>query len=465
MDGPDMDPADPAALAREVDLLLEALEAERFRHLAGLEPEPALVRLFDARSAAAHRATVAALRERGDGALAAVVARLRAERAQAEDEERWRAAEVVATGVGPDGVRPLAALEHALAREPDRTRRLALARAAAEALERAAGDRERAVETRARAAAEVGLVPDWPLVVAGDGFLGATDDAWRDVLAWSARRALGVSPRPDGDLRRADLLHLFSLPRWDGLFRPGMLAVALKLATEALGLELGRIRVDDADRAAQWPGAHAVGARVSLRRRGGAPDWQDLFRAAGSALAAAHHPPRLRDATFGAALGALLDGLLLEPRFLAAHADVEKRHATDLVRDLALRTLFRLRVHAAALRIATEVERGLSGAAWREAYRDALSDATGAEWDGARAARDADATEHGTALAGAGLAARWRVDLRERFDEDWWRNPRTAGWLAGLLAAGDAGITAAEGEGGGPAGLDLVARDLVERLR
>lgn len=454
---------DPAAIARDVDVLHEVLESERFRHVAGLEPEPALARLFDAHSAAAHRATVAALRERGEADLAAVVARLRAERAQAEDEERWRAAEVVATGVGPDGARPLAALELALGREPDRARRLALARAAADALERAAGDRERATETRARAAAEVGLVPDWPLVVAGDGFLAATDDAWRDVLAWSARRALGVAPRPDGDLRRADLLHLFSLHRWDGLFRPGMLAVALKLAADALGLELGRIRVDDADRPAQWPGAHAVGARVSLRRRGGATDWQDLFRAAGSALAAAHQPPRLRDPAFAAGVGALLEGLLLDPRFLATRADVDKRDAADLVRDLSLRTLFRLRAHAAALRVATEVERGLSGAAWREAYRDALGDATACEWDGVRAARDGDARVHGAALEGAALAARWRVDLRERFDEDWWRNPRTAGWLAGLLAAGGAGAPARDANGE-PEGVDLAARELVARL-
>ncbi|HYG66085.1 MAG TPA: hypothetical protein VD838_00450, partial [Anaeromyxobacteraceae bacterium] len=170
-----------------------------------------------------------------------------------------------------------------------------------------------------------------------------------------------------------------------------MLAVALKLAAEGLGLDLGRIRIDEADRPAQWPGAHAVGARVSFRRRGGAPDWQELFGAAGAALAAAHAPADRRDAAFVHGFGALLEGLLLEPGFLAARADVEKRVATDLIRDLALRTAFRLRAHAAALRVATEVERGLSGAAWREAYRDALSAATDAEWDPGRAARDGDA--------------------------------------------------------------------------
>lgn len=448
-----VDPMEIAAVAGEVDLLLAALESERFRHAAGLEPAPALARHFEAHSRAAHRATVAALREAGDDRLADAVAALRAERAQAEDEERWRAAEAAATGVGPDGARPLAALERAAIREPDRTRRLAYAAAAAAALEPAAAARERAVETRARAAAEVGLVPDWRVVVEGDQLLADTDDAWRDVLGWSARRAVSLAPAPQGDLRRADLLHLLALGRWDGLFRPGMLALALKLALDPLRLDLGRIRVDDApepERPARWPGAHPIGARVSLRRQGGAPDWQDLFRAAGEALAAAHQRPSVRDPAFTAAFGALVAGLLLEPRFLAERADVERRVAPDVLRDLALRELFRLRAHAAALRVATEVERGLSGAAWRDAYQEAMSGALLATWEPVRAARDGDARRHAAALAGAGIAARWRVELRERFDEDWWRNPRTAAHLAALLAGGRA-LPEADAGAPGPA--------------
>jgi hypothetical protein len=110
--------------------------------------------------------------------------------------------------------------------------------------------------------------------------------------------------------------------------------------------------------------------------------------------------------------------------------------ALDVVRDLALRRLFALRADAAALRVATEVWRGLSGAAWREAHRDALSQATGAAWEGVRASRDGDAPRLAAAVGGAGAGEKLRLALRERFDEDWWRNPRTGAHLAGLLAAG-----------------------------
>jgi hypothetical protein len=431
-----MDSAEVDLLAREVDALAAEIEEERFRHVAGLEPEPALARLFAARPRVAHRDTVAALRAAGNAGLASRVAALRAERAQAEDEEAWREQDSKASAPGPDGPVALAAAERALLAESDRARCHALARAAAQAAEAPARRREAAAETRARARAEGGLLPDWEAVVRGDEALAASDDAYRDVLAWSARRELGLAPRPHGDLSRADLLHLLALARWDGLFREGMLPVALVRTWERLGLDLARVAIDDAPRPARWNGAHVLGPRVAFGRRGGAGDWQDLFRAAGEALANAHHRPHRRDPVLAAAIGAVLAGLLLEPRFLAERAEVERRHAADLVRDLALRELLRLRASAAALRVAVEVERGLSGAAWREAHREALASAALASWEGVWASRDVDAPALAASLAGAGAAARLREELRDRYDEDWWRNPRTAAHLAGLLAAG-----------------------------
>jgi hypothetical protein len=431
-----MDGDEIARRAGELDALQADLDAERTRHVTGSEPEPALARLFAARPHVAHREAVTALREAGASDLADRVAALRAERAQAEREETWRATESAARGHGPDGERLLPELELAILRERDRSRRLALGRAAAEALGPAAAEREAAAEVRARARAEVGLAPDWRMVVEGDQVLALTDDAWRDVLAFRARKDLALAPAPEGDLSRADLLHLLALPRWDGLFRPGMLAIALKLTFEPLGLRLGTIRVDDAERRGKWPGVHVHGARVSFRPRGGAGDWQDLLAGATRAVVAAAVPPSRRDPGLGEALAWLVGSLVAEPRWIADRADVDRRSAPDVVRDLALRRLFALRARAAALRTATEVERGLSGQAWRESYRDALTVATGATWDAVRAARDADAAGHAAALRGAAAGEVLRREVRERFDEDWWRNPRTASFLAGLLAAG-----------------------------
>ena len=433
-----MDAVEVEIVRREVEALAGELAQERWRHVAGLEGEPSLERIFRAHSRAAHRDTVAALRASGQQELAARAAELRVERAAATEEEAWRAAEARAVVHGPDGNQPLGTAEIAILGERRRDRRLALGQAVAEAVSRVAAPREAAAEARARARAEMGLAPDWELVVEADDLLAASDDAYEDVLAWLARREVGLRPGPAGDLERADLLHLISLPGQARWFLGGMLPVVLRGALERLGLDIGRIRIEETDRPAQRPGAHALGRRVSWRRQGGAADYLGLFRAAGSALADALHPAP-GDPVFASAFGWLVSGLLLEPLFLGRELRVERTRAPDLVRALALRGLFTLRTSAAALRVAAEVERGSSGASWRAAHREALSGAALAAWPDGLAARDSDGAAHRAFLLGAAWAARIQRDLRQRLDEDWWRNPRAAAVLGGLLAAGRAG--------------------------
>jgi hypothetical protein len=431
-----MDAVEVEVIRGEVDALVGALNEERFRHVAGIEPTPALAPIFRAHGRAAHRDTVKALAAAGEAELSTRVASLRAERAQAEREEAWRAEEAAATGQGPDGRIPLGEAQLAQTRERDRERRLALGAAVAEAA--AQPSREAAIEERARARGEGGLVPDWEQVVAADALLSATDDAYRDVLAWEARREAGLAPAPAGELARADVLFVLAAHRYEGLFPRGMLAVVLARAAEPLRLRLAHIRIDDGSRPSQWLGAHALGARVSLRRQGGASDYLQLLEAAGQALASAAAPAHRLHPAAPFTMGALLAGLLLDRGFLAARLDVDRRAAPDLVRTLALRQLFRLRTAAAALRVATEVERGLAGAAWHEAHREALSRAALASWPGGLAARDADAGRCGARLAGAARAEVLRRVLLERCDEDWWKNPRAADVLGGWLAAGGA---------------------------
>jgi hypothetical protein len=451
----DSGPIEIEALRAEVDGLVDVLAEARFRHVAGIDPAPALAAPFRARGRAAHRDTVTALRDAGEGELAGLVAGLRAERAQAADEEAWRAADSVAAALGPDGPLPLAEAQLAMTRERDRARRRLLGRAVAAASSSPA--RDAAAEKRARARAEVSLTPDWDGVVEADALLAASDDAYRDVLGWTARREAALAPPPQGDLERADLLFVLALHPWDGLFPPGMLALFVERTLEALRLDLRRLRIDDGDRPAKWPGAHAFEARVSLRRQGGAADWLALLDAVGQALAARHAPPHRRSTAAPFALGALLSGLLLDGAFLALRVGCDRKHAADLARALALRQLFALRARAAAFRVGTEVERGVSGAAWYELHRDAMTRAAGAAWPAGFAARDADGSRAGAALRGAARAERLRRMLVDRFDEDWWRNPRSADALAAVLTGGG------DGDPTEPH-LTLAAEPLVARL-
>ncbi len=433
-----MDSEEVEQVREAVDALSRALSEERFRHVAGLASAPGLVALFDAHGLAAHRDVVAMLREEGEGDLAARVAGLAAERAAAQAEESWRAADAAATGRGPDG--PVGLCDAALGalHERDRDRRQALGRAVVEGALASAGPREAAAEARAAARAALGLTPAWEDVVEADAFLAASDDAYQEVLAWFARQE-GLELPPRGDLDRTGLLHLLAFRDHDGLFRPAPLSPVVLEGFDGLGIDVRRVRLDGAARAAKWPGAHAFDGRVSLRRQGGLADWLDLPDAAGRAAAAATSRPSTRDPALPATVGALGSWLLLEPRFLESATGQDRRRSRDVVRRLALRLLFQLRARAAAVRIAAEVERGTGGRAWHEAHREALGRAALAAWPIGFAARDADPEPHRAALAGAAWAAAIRDDLRERFDEDYWRNPRTGEALAGRLAAGSPG--------------------------
>jgi len=438
-----MDTEERERLAQDLDQAVARLEAERARHQAGLEPSPSLVPCFGGRRADEWLDAARRVKDAGDAALAARLLRLRIELAGAPHEEAWRAAEGAARIDGPAGPLALSDAERALAREGDRPRRRALAQAISTAMEGPARHREAWAEALARTAASVGCYPDWEVVVEGDQLLGACDDAWRDLLGFMARRDLGLVVAPAGEvgaLERHDLLRLTAFPALDGLFRPMALARAVHALARDLGLartlDDGRVRVDESPRAQALPLAHPEGARTTFRAAGGLPDWPSLLDALGRSLVAAHQPPHRRDPIFAATLGRLLAGLCLEPRWLAAQLGVEKKDAPDLVRALALRELLRIRAGAAALRVATEVERGLSGRAWREAHREALSAACLAAWDGVRASRDAQAAPLAATVRGFAEGERLRAALRDRFDEDWWRNPRTREHLAGLLAAG-----------------------------
>ncbi|HTP24594.1 MAG TPA: hypothetical protein VMK12_02895 [Anaeromyxobacteraceae bacterium] len=429
----------PELIAREVGALIGELALERFRHVAGIEKVPRLVEVFGAHSRAAHKGVVVALESQGEKELAARVAVLRTERVQAADEEAWRAAETAASVLGPDGLVPLSTAQLAVANERDRGRRRALGTATAEAARLPA--REAAAEKRAQARAEVGLVPDWDGVVEADALLAVSEDAYRDVLAFDARRE-GVSsePAPRGDLSRADLLYVLALHRFAGLFPRGMLFLVLQRTAAALRLDLGRIGVEEGNRPEQWPGAHAFETRVSFRRQGGACDWLGLFRAAGQALAAASLPPASRPSHAMFTMGELFAALLVDRGFLVARLGADKREVADLSRSLALRLLFEMRTRAAALRFATEVDRGMSGEAWCEAHRETMGLAALASWPRGLAARDCDSSRHAGALRGAARAEILRRALVERCDEDWWKNPRSADLLASWFAAdGDRG--------------------------
>ncbi|WP_437577491.1 hypothetical protein [Sorangium sp. So ce887] len=233
-------------------------------------------------------------------------------------------------------------------------------------------------------------------------------------------------------------------PRWiEDLFRPTKL-------TEGLAIDLGPL---------PRPLGAASFARA-LARFGAA-----LALASGRGpFALAHAPFDLRRARRAALFG----GLVADPIFCARALGLGQGRALDQARATARSLLLSLRLDAATVALVFRSGQDGDGHVLLRAARDrrdrfeeATARAIGAPIPGALAgvvpALDPGAA---TRLAGALLAARDRRDLIERFDEDWFRNPRAAEALRDEDSAPRSPTSRRAGEADLEAGLGELLRSL-----
>ncbi|WP_437734265.1 hypothetical protein [Sorangium sp. So ce1335] len=254
------------------------------------------------------------------------------------------------------------------------------------------------------AAVEIPCDPPDAAIGAAGALLRGTEPMLQPEAAWHAAlgRAVGRDAASGWPARLS--------ARWiEELFRSTRL-------TEGLAIDLGPL---------PRPLGAASFARA-LARFGAA-----LSRAsARGPFALAHAPADLRRARRAALFG----GLVADPVFCARALGLGRGRALDQARATARSLLLSLRLDAATVSLVGHAGQDGGGHVLLRAARDrrdrfeeATAGALGASIPGVLAgvvpALDPDAAVR---LAGALLAARDRRDLIERFDEDWFRNPRAA---------------------------------------
>ena len=446
--------------------LASALARERYRRAAGLPAQETLRDILRAHNLAVSAEGLAQAREAlgnaegEDSRRAGRIARLASlrdflARARALELEPGAAQELFEFDrrplvkppgdAGLHGAVPAVTVERELPILRSREKRgemeeaLATAVRAADGLRSAMWDAARAAQSEAGLRAPEG-VAQWP-----EEILDGTEEIFDDLGAWLLERHTGVKA---GAAARHDVLHLLQAPRSASAFPAGEMQRTVRRWAEMLRLDLSEVKVDDEDRPLKRPGARAEPVdppwevALTFLPAEGPRALGALLGAIGTALLRLGPPPDappedlwLGDPAVRHACWEVLEGLVRDREWLRRCAKTEL--SRDDERAIAIAAVIDCRVAAARTLASLQARESGLGSRAAAAHRDLYARATGAELPAGLALRDLDPWFGPLAqLQGRALAARIREFLRDRHDEDWWRNPRSTTSLQALWGRG-----------------------------
>ena len=429
------------------------------RHAGVLGPDALAATLEAFRStdagSEAHRSARALLEWEAEAGAARVVAPL---------EERQIAWEATAVVRQPDGTSvPYSGVSIAIANATDRRERLALDEArAALVTEQLAPLRRERLEREKDYVESLDVAPGYvatfeavsgvnvtALVDECRAFLRETQAMWDETLAAVARRALpGVPVR---ELTRADALALFRAREYDRFFPAAELEPSVRRQVVEMGVDPtagGRVTYDLAEREGKRSRAFCSPVRMPdevylvLRPHGGQQDYSTLLHELGHALHFAYMRPDLpfefrwvgdNSVTEGYAM--LFDHRMMDRGWLLRYTSLGRNDASAFLRQAAFEELQFLRRYCAKLVYEVQLYGGeVPWASLPDLYVETLTAATTFRYRPADAFVDVDPRFYASRYLRAWqLQAVLAESLVERFDDDWWRNPRAGPFVVGQL--------------------------------
>jgi len=269
--------------------------------------------------------------------------------------------------------------------------------------------------------------------------LTSTHEVYRDLLTWAVRRRLRLPP---GQLRRHDILALFTFPEYQAYYQPGTVVAGLQTCLREMGLApIVDGRLEWRERSAQFGPPEALALHVpdeivlSYAQVQGLKGAEAFAGASGRALLWAYTSPEL--SPINRALGdpALLESnaqlfaeLLADPQWLSPYfgVSVDQNYAAWRCLD----RLYRLRRFLGRFLYTRHLYTTNSLAGASEAYRDIMMDACHVDYSQEYYLLDWDWDYTSlTVLRGWSLTAALLGALHEQFAADWFRNPEAGEWL------------------------------------
>lgn len=281
-------------------------------------------------------------------------------------------------------------------------------------------------------------------------FLRDTQAMWNELLPEFLKRGLGLTP---SEATRADVAALMRAPEFDAYFTAEAMEREVRRQVTEMGISAdaeGRVRYDTGEREGKRPRAFCAPVRIPdvvhlvLRPHGGQNDWMTLLHELGHALHFANMKRTLpfemrwlgdNSVTEGYAM--LFDHRLKDAGWLARYSGLDKKSLAAFLRYMGFEELHFVRRYCAKLIYENELHGGkVSWQSLPDLYVETLSAATGFRYQRSDAFVDVDARYYAARYLRAWqLQAVLDESLRERFNEDWWRNPKAGPWMVDELFA------------------------------
>jgi hypothetical protein len=275
-------------------------------------------------------------------------------------------------------------------------------------------------------------------------FLRETQSMWDDVLPEFLKRGLGITP---SEATRADATALMRVPEFDQAFPAGEMEPRVRGQVLEMGTSPdanGRVRYDTGDRPGKRARAFCAPVAIPdevylvIRPHGGQNDWQTLLHELGHALHFANVDSSLPfeyrwlgDNSITEGYAMLFDHRMKDRGWLARYTQLGKTDLPRYLRAAGFEELQFIRRYCAKLIYEVELYGGaVSWAVLPDLYVETLTGATGFKYQRADAFVDVDPHFYSARYLRAWqLQSLLAETLVEKFNADWWRNPRAGPWI------------------------------------
>jgi hypothetical protein len=281
-----------------------------------------------------------------------------------------------------------------------------------------------------------------------EAFLEATEPGYEGTVEPALRAQIDLG---FDELERADLAAFFRAPSLDGLFPAERLLPTFEETLAGLGLQdgsPGNVIVDAEPRPKKTPRAFCAPVRVPeevylvLTRIGGRDDYETLMHEAGHAEHYSHVDPALPvehrflgDNSVTEGFAFLFQHLTEDPAWLERRLGVAD--PSPVVEQARASKLVYLRRYCAKLGYELELQSDAAVERLDELYARRLSEAVHVDWPDETWLSDVDPFFYCAAYLRAwALETHLRRELRDRFGELWFEDPRAGELLRELWSTG-----------------------------